>query len=44
MEREGEAGEDLGEGEEDIVVQDYHSEDEGKPEKELVICSNVDLT
>ena len=38
-EREG-AGEkqtEMGDGEEDVLVQEYHSEDEGKPEKESVM-------
>ena len=38
MERAGEkGGGDLDQEEEEVLVQEYHSEDEGAPEKELVI-------
>ena len=34
MERAGEKGGDLDDEEEEVLVQEYHSEDEGAPEKE----------
>ena len=34
MERAGEKGGDLDDEEEEVLVQEYHSEDEGEPEKE----------
>ena len=43
MERAGEKGGDLDDEEEEVLVQEYHSEDEGAPEKELVIFVESDL-